>query len=335
MTKFTKFSLLAAAGLFTAGCLLGSISAFAGGGITAINNDIWAERTLERIGRAVYHATDGRLGYLASDRAESSAEAVKEKETRASGESNSQSGGLSGRTDEGDQIALSNVSKIEMELGAGTFYLVEKEEDDGLIDVYIEEVVGRCRYEVKKGELYISGFQNVQNMFDSAKGINRNRVEVRVPKGSYFDEIDLEIGACTMEVSGVEAGKMDVSLGAAELILTDLDLYEMDADVGAGRIEAQDVRIVDGDITVGVGECVYDGTISGNLDLECGMGNIDLSLTGSESDHNYEIECSMGNVDVGSYSFASFGDESHINNHAGSKFEIECDMGNITISFED
>ena len=330
MKKFTKISLIAAAGLFIAGCLLGSISVFAGGGVVVRNNDTWAERTIERIGNALYRATDGRLWHAVSERAE--------RETEPSEETKDDvkrtDGGVSG-ANRGDQIALSDVSEREMELGAGTFYLVEKEEDDGLIDVYIEEAVGSCSYEVKKGKLRISGFQNVQHMLESAKNLYKNRVEVRVPKGSSFDEIELEIGACYMEVSGVEARKMEVTLGAAEMILADLDLHELDADVGAGRIEADNVRTVEGDINVGVGECVYSGTISGKLDAECGLGNIDLSLTGSEADHDYEIECSMGNVNVGSYSFASFGGEKHINNHTGSMFEIQCDMGNITISFED
>ena len=61
MKKFTKISLIAAAGLFIAGCLLGSISVFAGGGVVVRNNNTWAERTIERIGNALYCATDGRL----------------------------------------------------------------------------------------------------------------------------------------------------------------------------------------------------------------------------------------------------------------------------------
>ena len=70
MKKFTKISLIAAAGLFIAGCLLGSISVFAGGGVVVRNNDTWAERTIERIGNALYRATDGRLWHAVSERAE-------------------------------------------------------------------------------------------------------------------------------------------------------------------------------------------------------------------------------------------------------------------------
>lgn len=308
MKKFTKFSLIAAAGLFVTGCLLGSISAFAGGGIVIRDNDMWTERVLDGVGNVIYRMTDGRMGHQASGQAESG-------------------------KNQKDQIALSEISEIEMELGAGNFYLVEKAEDDGLIDVCIEEVVGHCSYEVEKGKLHISGFQNIRNAFN--KDISKNRVEVRVPQGSYFEEVELEVGACYMEVSGVEAGKLDVTLGAAELILTDLDLHELDADVGAGRVAAEDVRIMDGDISVGAGECAYGGTILGNLEVECNVGNIDLSLTGSETDHDYEIECSMGNVEVGSFYTVGLGREKHINNHTGSMFEIKCDMGNITISFED
>ena len=78
MKKFTKISLIAAAGLFIAGCLLGSISVFAGGGVVVRNNDTWAERTIERIGNALYRATDGRLWHAVSERAERETEPSEE-----------------------------------------------------------------------------------------------------------------------------------------------------------------------------------------------------------------------------------------------------------------
>lgn len=319
MKRFTKVSLITAAGLFIAGCLLGSISALAGGGSVLRNrNRERTESVLDGIGGAVYRATDGRLGYL---------------KTPENGASSGRTEGGAGR---GDQIELADIRKIEMELGAGSFYVAEKDEDDGLIDIYIEEAEGHCSYEVKHGTLHISGFQNIRNGLEGMTGMKDNLVEVRVPKGSYFEEIDLDIGACRMDISRINAGKLDVTLGAAEVYLTEMELNELEADVGAGRIEASDVRTVKGDISVGVGECVYNGTISGNLDADCGMGNMEFSLTGRETDHDYEIECSMGNVDIGDYSAAGFmGSERHIDNHAGSKFEIECDMGNVTISFEE
>ena len=65
------------------------------------------------------------------------------------------------------------------------------------------------------------------------------------------------------------------------------------------------------------------------------MGNMELTLSGKETDHNYEIECAAGNVDIGSFSVSAMAAEKVINNNAVSNFDIECSMGNITIDFED
>ena len=63
------------------------------------------------------------------------------------------------------------------------------------------------------------------------------------------------------------------------------------------------------------------------------MGNIEMTLEGSEEEFNYKLEGSMGNISVGQDSFSGFSSERNIDNHADKEMEIECSMGNITIDF--
>ena len=128
----------------------------------------------------------------------------------------------------------------------------------------------------------------------------RNKTEnhtlvVEIPSDMVFDDIDIEAGACAMEIESLETEKLDVELGAGEIIINRLSVQK--------------------------------------CDLNVGMGNAEIYLDGSKEDYNYEIECAIGNVDIGSESFGGLASERKINNHAEATIEIECGMGNVTIGF--
>ena len=93
--------------------------------------------------------------------------------------------------------------------------------------------------------------------------------------------------------------------------------------------------ILNAEIEVSMGECIYEGLIKGNLEAECDMGNLELKLSGSQSEHNYQIECAAGNIDMKGFSVAGFAAEKNIDNGADSEYDISCNMGNITVEFEE
>ena len=67
---------------------------------------------------------------------------------------------------------------------------------------------------------------------------------------------------------------------------------------------------------------------------ECGLGELDLTLTGTQEDYNYDLECGVGNLDVGSDSYSGLGREKSISNKgADRKLNLECGMGNISVDF--
>ena len=87
------------------------------------------------------------------------------------------------------------------------------------------------------------------------------------------------------------------------------------------------------DLEVGMGDCVYYGTILKDLEAECDLGNIGITVTGSMKDYNYEIECNAGNIDLGGNSITSLAFEKEIFNGAPGTFELSCNMGSITVDF--
>lgn len=316
MKKFVKISLMTAGILLIVGFVFGSVSALAcGGNVFRIIReedelDDKIESFVDAVGKSFYYSTDGRWGYLKGD--DSSQE-------------------LQSAAEIHKQIVVDDISNIELVLGAGTFVIKEKGYSDGVVDIWITGN-GHYDYYVKGNTFYVEGFKGIS--WSEYNDINENRIEIWVPQGIIFDKLEAETGAGMMEISNIKVNKLDAELGAAVLYLNDMDIEKLSVEVGAGQMEASNIRTKDAEISVGVGECIYGGTITGKLDAECSMGNMEFHLTGSETDHNYEIECGAGNIEIGSFSVSALASEKTINNNAASKFDIECSMGNITITFD-
>ena len=74
---------------------------------------------------------------------------------------------------------------------------------------------------------------------------------------------------------------LDVSVAAGEFTNT-------------GKIRAAS----DTTIAVGTGNVELSELDINNLEVDCGIGNVDLGILGKEADYNYQISCSAGNVET-------------------------------------
>ncbi len=228
-----------------------------------------------------------------------------------------------------DRISVEDIRNLELELGAGDFYIREKEAADGMVDITIEGV-GGCNYRVKDKTLHLEGFTGIKTF---GTNTNKNIFTLTFPAGSHFNEADIEIGAGRMELASLQAEEVSVQIGAGECVMNQVEAKELSADIGAGNFNANQMRAQDLSLAVGMGECFYEGAVENDLNAECGMGNIELFLNGEESDYNYELECSAGNIDINGSSVSALAAERTIQNGASKTIELECSMGNISIYF--
>lgn len=327
MSKFVKVSLITAGILTAVGIVLCLVCALAGGGsvIYWANNDKYVADRLDEAADVLADVNIGKWHFAWKDK-DSTA-------TEGSGTGHEQMGEDNEKTNkitEGQQsVSIDAIRNLELVLGTGKFIIREKEVSDGVIDIYIEGT--QCRQYVKDGTLHVENFREF-HVFNIDASLNK--VTIEIPQGMSFDEIDVELGAGTMEISDIRAKEFDAGIGAGELTIKNMETQELSVEIGAGELKAENVSARNADFEVSMGECVYRGTIQDNLDAECNMGNMEFYLTGAEEEHNYEIECGAGNIDVGGFSFSGLAAERKINNGAAGTFDISCNMGNITVCFE-
>lgn len=211
------------------------------------------------------------------------------------------------------------VKSLELELGEAEVEIVENASAEeivintnGCYDIY-----------VKNDVLYVK----------AKKCLKDHTVFMEIPANTVFEQVDISVGACDMNIESIEAKEFDVEVGAGQVTIEDLIANNAEFEIGVGEVIVDYGNVQECDINVGMGNFEYNGVITKYSNIECGMGNTELQLEGSEKDYNYEIDCAAGNVTIGHESFSGLASERTINNHVDASMEIDCSMGNVTIGF--
>lgn len=337
MKNFAKISLITAGIMLAVGIVFCFFSAVVGGRklVHVIREDEVLDEKIEtavnKVGNALYEITDGAWGYAWNVKKSTELVINGQTQEESSVYADSEKTGIFEKNNKAEfQIPTEGLREWEIDMGAGCIIIEEKEEADGYLDVSVEGI-GNCDYKIEGDTLSMEGFKGIVINGNNSENV----ITVKLPKDYRFKEIDAKIGAGIMNISDISTDSLDGEIGAGELLLNRIDVGEISMEIGAGRMEASEIEARDAELSVNVGECIYKGSITGNLEADCDMGNMELYLRGSENDHNYEIKCDVGNIKLGTYNFAALSAEKTIQNNVSSNFEIECDMGNIEIEFEE
>lgn len=238
-----------------------------------------------------------------------------------------------------------------LELSLGGCKMILKESADGSFHVNAENIQAFQTY-VKGDTLYINSLVNGRWSFSSQSTV----ITIEVPAGFEFEkvrmslgageftsvpllgkEIKLELGGGDFTFESLKTAVLNCKLGAGRLTIENLYTENVECNMGAGQIIVRNAETTgDLDFEVGMGDLEFTGSIPGNLDAECAMGQMRFHILGSsQEDHDYDLECAMGNLSVGSSSFTGLSSDKKIDNGAGSLYHLECSMGNLEVTFSE
>lgn len=197
-------------------------------------------------------------------------------------------------------------------------------------DVYYvqaDRVVKGFTCEEKDGRLIIK--DNLSRNFRN----NRSKVTVFIPENAKLKEVELEVGAGSVNVDDILADKLTIDLGAGRFEGNKITSDKAEISVGAGEMTVNNFSTKDVTMDCGAGRIDLKGNIDGDADISCGIGEIKVSLLNGESDYNYDIDCGIGNVNVGNQSFGGMSNNKKIDNNADKTIRVEGGVGNIRIDF--
>ena len=152
----------------------------------------------------------------------------------------------------------------------------------------------------------------------STKKLSKTRkVHISYPEDVKLQELEIEMGAGTVYLN------------------RDIETEKLSVEMGAGEFDSKNpVTAEEADLEIGTGSMTFADLSAKKISGECGLGELDLTMTGTQEDYNYDLECGVGNLDVGSDSYSGLGREKSISNTgADRKLDLECGMGNVSVDF--
>ena len=123
--------------------------------------------------------------------------------------------------------------------------------------------------------------------------------------------------------AGIEAGNFiakDVSLS----------FEKGNIDVGAGNCVLKTINGKDLDLRCGMGNLNIEGSIKGRSNIDCGMGAIKLELSGNENDYSYDAKVGLGDFKFNNEKRSGVC-QVYANTRKENHFSVNCGMGSVNI----
>ena len=114
---------------------------------------------------------------------------------------------------------------------------------------------------------------------------------------------------------------------------TDADLDNVELQLGAGSMEVNGLQTDSIHAAVDAGKLIIQGINAEYISVDCTAGNVQLSVLGKEEDYNYDLTCTAGNIALGDIVYNGVKEETTIENGADKIMDVNCTVGNIEISF--
>ncbi len=201
---------------------------------------------------------------------------------------------------------------------------------------------------VKRGDSFKASTNSdnikvIQNKNGKLKIIEKNHFDIisinktseilvlEIPESFELDEFDLEAGAGIININGLTAQSISFELGAGEVTVSELYVKkDADIDGGAGKLTIEGT-IGNLDLDMGIGELNLNARFTSQSEINCGVGNANITLIGNKEDYKLNINKGIGTVKVDG---SPLGDYKVSAKPNAVKVNLDCGVGNINIDFE-
>lgn len=159
---------------------------------------------------------------------------------------------------------------------------------------------------------------------------NTTDLIIYIPSNHLFENVSIENGAGKIEIENINTQKLDLDLGAGKVDinkLTVLDKTKIEG--GAGEIIISNANINNLDLDSGVGRLSLTSQLTGNNEINAGVGEIELNLIGNEADYKIKVEEGLGTTKLNGN---NINDKTYYG--TGSNIvDIEGGIGSININY--
>lgn len=157
------------------------------------------------------------------------------------------------------------------------------------------------------------------------------RVTIYIPQDYPLKSIDIDGGIGNLTLSDVICETLDMDLGTGSIKGSRITATEETSiDCGAGSIRCSDVIFKNLSLDTGVGKSYIHGDISGETEIDGGVGEINLGFQRTKDNYNIRIDNGVGEISVDGESFTNYKSK---NSDAPNSLDIDGGVGAIILSF--
>ncbi len=155
-------------------------------------------------------------------------------------------------------------------------------------------------------------------------------VEITVPAGYIFEKVRLETGAGVVEIDTLATQNLYMELGAGKVTARNLQASQKaEIEGGAGALEIAGGSLANLEMELGVGKAAVKSRLTGKARIEQGVGEVSLTLLGTESDYTLHIEKGLGQALVG----GTPASDGSVTGSGENPVYLEGGIGRLTVTF--
>lgn len=162
---------------------------------------------------------------------------------------------------------------------------------------------------------------------------NKDKIDlvISIPTSFTYDAISISSGAGKVNIDRLSAKNLYLDLGAGKVSINYLEaLEEAKINGGAGEIEINGGTIHNLDFDMGVGEVTLISKIEGNSKIDAGIGEVNLTLLGNDTDYKIKADKGIGDIVIGDKNVS---DNIYYGN-GDNLIEIDGGIGSIHIDYK-
>ncbi len=157
---------------------------------------------------------------------------------------------------------------------------------------------------------------------------NDNELIIYIPDDFIFDGVVIDAGAGKVNIEALSTKQLYLNLGAGKVDINNLNVLEnAKIEGGAGDLSITATDIHNLDLNMGIGKLSLISKLTGNNEIDCGVGEMNLSLIGTLEDYQISLDKGVGNATID-------GSNMKDNNTYGTginKIDIDGGIGSIKI----
>lgn len=180
-----------------------------------------------------------------------------------------------------------NVKKMAIELNSTNLIIKNAEE------FKVETNNEKLKYKQNNETLFI---EDKTKWYDSNNNYN---LIIYLPSSFNLNSTRIENGAGKIDIDELNTNYLYLDLGAGKVEINRLTVTK-DAEIngGAGEIIIDNSNINDLDLEMGVGKLTLTSILTGENEINAGVGEINLNLIGSLEDYKINLDKGIGNANL-------------------------------------